>query len=222
MAQAVLNPFLAHWDRLCQFINSDTFPPGTAEERDAHMQAHGLLQHYNLMQAEEATAAKIRAQQNTSRANKMQNYPPINLPSIASFTVAAAAIIKEPTFEKADTIVILTDTEDLSSSRILKHFEKLGPLLYDRTTMQGPRSEQWSIAFHKIEGHDHKIHCTWAAVFLIEALITAVPWKHYVLQDHDDTPLAPYEIQQLVHLVKSFHLPYFSSNDAHPGLILFD
>ena len=139
MAQAMLNPFLAHWDRLCKFIESDSFPQGSAEERDAYMQAHGLLQHYNIQHADGSSACKIRAQQGTSRTNKMQNHPVVCLPNIASFASAAAALIKEPSFEKADTIVVLTDTEDLSSSRILKHFEKLGPLLYDRTT---PRTIQ--------------------------------------------------------------------------------
>ena len=222
MDQANLRPFLTHWDRLCKFLESETFPPGLAEDKDAYMQAHGLLEHYNLQHSEEAKANKAKVQQSTSRTNKIQNYPAIRLPSITSFAEAAAEIIAETTFEKADTIIVLTDTEDLSSTRILKHFGKLGPLLYDRTTVQGPYSEQWTIAFHRIEGHDHKIHCTWAAVFLIEALITAVPWKHYVLQDHDDAPLALYEIQQLVNLIKAFHLPYFSDSDAHPGLIIMN
>ena len=32
MSQAMLNPIMVHWNRLNQFINSDSFPPGTAEQ----------------------------------------------------------------------------------------------------------------------------------------------------------------------------------------------
>ena len=179
-------------------MHSETYPTDTARERDAYMQGYGFLEHYNIQLADDQNSGYTQAQQSTSRANKMHSGPTVSLPDTSSFAIAASAIIQEPMFKQADTVLILTDTDDLSSTRILKHFEKLGPLLFDRTTIQGPHQEQWSIAFHKTEGHDHRIHCTWAAVFLIEALITAVPWKHYILQDHDDTPLALFEVQQNV------------------------
>ena len=193
------------------FVTSKLFPPGSAEQRDLASSSHGLIKGYELKQNKEHDLC--------SEHLPTAELSAIRLPNLNSFAHAAAEIVKEPFFVMSDAIMVLTDSDPLSSDRIMKHFEKLGPILFDRTTIQGPFSEQWAIAFHRSHQHDDKVHCTWAAVFLLEALMTAVPWKHYILQDHDDAPLSLFEMQQLVNFVKIFHLPYFTSNEAHPGMI---
>ena len=142
------------------------------------------------------------------------------LPTTSSFAAAASELMREDFFKEADTILILTDTDCLSSERISKHFMHIGPILFDRTTISGFHDEHWAILYHKTDNHDPKIHCTWAAVFLLEALIAAAPWKHYILQDHDDTPLALFEVRQLVNLVKTFHLPFFTRDEADLCMIV--
>jgi hypothetical protein len=189
-------------------MHSGIFPKGNAKERDRECHAGGFVRGYELHPPPTVSAFTETL------------HEPIPLPDVSSFSAAAAAIILETFFQAADTIVILTDTDPLSSSRLMKHFEKLGPILFDRTTITGPCCEQWAIAFHQTNAHDSKIHCAWSAIFLLEALMTAVPWKHYILQDHDNTPLSLFEVQQMVHLVKTFHLPYFTMEDAHPGIII--
>jgi hypothetical protein len=220
------NAFNSGWQRHTAFQEMELFPDENATNRDTSMHACGLIRGYELLEkGDDPTQAPNKKHAHSqSRHNKIatvtnQNDPEIRLPNISSFALAAQEIIKEPFFEVADTILLITDTDELNSTRIKKHFDKIGPLLFDRTTIQGPYAEQWAIAFHKTDRRDEMIHCTWSAVFLLEALVTAVPWKHYVLQDHDDTPTSLFEIKQLVNFVSTFHLPYFSDTEAHPGLI---
>jgi hypothetical protein len=204
--------FNAEWQRLAAFQDMELFPDENATNRDTSMLACGLIRGYELIVNDDVSAqtpCKKQAQ-SQSHHNKIatfaeQNDPEIKLPDISSFAFAAQKIIKEPFFNAADTILLITDTDELNSNRIKKHFNKIGPLLFDRTTIQGPYNEQWAIAFHKTDRRDEMIHCTWSAVFLLEALATAVPWKHYILQDHDDTPTSLFEVKHL----------YFHSCDGH-------
>ena len=179
------NEFNAEWQRLSAFQKSESFPSEDATSRDKSMLACRLIRGYELFEQEGTTSLSPNETRiyNESTSNKIpaataQFDQRIQLPDTFSFALAAQEIIKEPFFSVADTILLITDTDELNSDRIRKHFEKIGPLLFDRTTIMGPYKEQWAIAFHKTDQHDEKIHCTWAAVFLLEALATAVPWKH--------------------------------------------
>jgi hypothetical protein len=215
--------FNSEWQRLNHLQNASVFPVGDAKQRDSVTNSCGLVRGYELRP--EPTSGPTELNSSTSNSNKIhprqpEHLPTIEMPSLEFFIYAAKSIVEEPFFALAYTILVITDTDALSSSRIQKHFDKIGPILFDRTTIQGPFGEQWAVAFQRTNQHDQKIHCTWSAVFLIEALATTAPWKHYVLQDHDDTPTSLFEVQQLVNLVNTFHLPYFTSKDAHPGMLI--
>ena len=205
-AHPLLTSHRQEYERLGNFFAAERFPPGTSYQIDTFSQLQGLYSGYEV---EAEQTVEIPRQQPAT----------VDPPDSMSFCEAAVQLVQEPFFQHAKTILVLTDTHKLTSDRVLPHFQKIGPLLFDRTTIKGPFEEQWAVAFHQIEGHDPRIHCTWAAVFLLEALITAAPYKHYVLQDHDDTPLSLFEIQQLVNLVKTFHLPFFCDDSARVAMI---
>ena len=137
--------FSSESSRWINFLRTEIFPPGTAEQRDSHSQSGGFIKGYEI-NPPNSTPPTPEARPST-QAN-------ITLPDIRSFSTAAAAIIKEPFFQAADTIVVLTNTDPLSSKRVMKHFDKLGPVLFDRTTIKGPYHEQWAIAFHQTDIHD--------------------------------------------------------------------
>ena len=162
--------FSSEWQRLHHLQNSNVFPAGNAKQRDNESNSCGLIRGYEL--CPDPTSGPNKATSTTSNSNKIhprqpELLPDIVMPSLEFFVHAAKFIIDEPFFASADTILVITDTDPLSSPRIQKHFDKLGPILFDRTTIKGPYGEQWGLAFQKTSDQDPKIHCTWSAVFLI-------------------------------------------------------
>ena len=124
--------FNAEWQRLAAFQDMEPFPDENATNRDTSMLACGLIRGYELLENEDAptqTPSKKHAH-SQSYHNKIatvteQNDPEIKLPNISSFALAAQEIIKEPFFKAADAILLITDTDELNSNRIKKHFNKI-------------------------------------------------------------------------------------------------
>ena len=170
--------FNSEWQRLNHLQNASVFPVGDAKQRDCVTNSCGLVRGYELRS--EPTSCPTKLSSGTSNSNKIHqrqtdHLPSIEMPSLEFFIYAAKSIVEEPIFTKADTILVITDTETLASSRIQRHFDKIGPILFDRTTIQGPFGEQWGIAFQRTNGQDPKIHCAWSAVFLIRHLPSQLP-----------------------------------------------
>ena len=110
---------------------------------------------------------------------------PSTLADTSCFLPAALAILQDPAFEQAHTIMLLTDSRKLDHPKVWGHFQHTAPLLADRTTIVGPAKEQWALFFANTADRDDRIHSVWAAVFLLECLIAAFPNKHYMLVDSD-------------------------------------
>ena len=113
---------------------------------------------------------------NTSEKSKLPTIPSVN-----EFCQIAINIMEQDNFKNAHTVQLLTDSRELSCQCISKHFELIGPILLDRTTIIGSFGEQWTCIFEQTNKLQDNIHTTWAAVFILEALATAAPFKHYVL-----------------------------------------
>ena len=63
--------------------------------------------------------------------------------------------------------------------------------------------EKWTVIYVPLNEATemHRVHYTWGSPFVLEALVAADPFKHYVLWDHDAAPTVLYEVDELRELL---------------------
>ena len=199
---------------MSDLMTFDTYPPGNEARYDNFALMLGVYCKYTVLRPTDVYHKYLREEKTTPRPDLSSIPPEFPLLPIAELAVD---IMKMPEFAEATVINLKTDTRQLTDPKIMYHLKHLhGPLL-NRTEWQGQYKEKWAMIYVNTSVLPGCIHAVWAAVFLIEALATAFPNKHYVLRDHDTTPLALYEIEQLVKLTQSLRISFLTNLTARPG-----
>ena len=123
-------------------------------------------------------------------ADSYSSYPDLRL--------LAAKLLKDTehdAFRDADVVVIITDSEPLSSYGHWKHTARI---LSDRMTWT--HMEKWTMLFVPLDEDSglSGVHYTWGATFVVEMLIAIDPSKHYIMMDHDAAPTTLFEVHDIL------------------------
>ena len=95
-------------------------------------------------------------------------------------------------------VLVLTDSNPLTD---YPHWRHTGRVLRERMRMAA--TERWTAIYVPLTEATgmHKVHYTWGATFVIEALFASDPTKNYVLWDHDAAPTILYELDDLAEVL---------------------
>jgi len=176
----------------------------------------GLYGKYYVLQPRDVYHKYVHQERHASKPDPTSIPSSFSLQPIAEIAIE---ILEMPELAEATVVNLITYTRELTDPKIRYHLNYLAPSLLNRTEWQGKHQEKWAMIYANTSKLPGCIHAVWAAVFLIEALATAFPNKHYILRDHDTTPLALYEVEDLVKLTQSLRIPFLTNLTARPRLI---
>ena len=141
-------------------------------------------------------------------------------PDISKLVQWLVQEVVDEVFEKADTILVLSENRPLNLEA-MNYLPATLTRILERTTLT--KTEKWH-AVHIPLNEDtglSGVHYTWGAVFAIEALTVRFPGKHFVLWDYDAAPTALYEIKDIVRMASvaaCLAHPEWNSSNARPGI----
>ena len=170
--------------------------------------------------AQDWTRAPLFAGYESNRRTEPEGFKKLPGPDISKLVRWLAQEVVDEVFEKADTILVLSENRPLDLES-MDYLPATLTRILERTTLT--RTEKWHAIHIPLDEETGLggVHYTWGAVFAIEALTVRFPAKHFVLWDYDAAPTALYEIKDIVRMATvaaSIAHPEWEPSRVRPGI----
>jgi hypothetical protein len=168
---------------------STLYTPGSLGQYDKGTLSCGLFVHYQKWLAQAKDTYGTRCQ------NKPQQEPQPGLqPNFETVLKWVMQQLRQnPALQTANTVLVLSDTRDLSD---IKHWKHTSRFTLQRTQYVGPDKDTWFALM--VPSSLFEYHYVWTAVFVLKALALFLPLADLVLLDHDAAITTLFENSNLV------------------------